>query len=152
MNTELLKDVEEPEVQPAEVTADSVKSPKAGVFVVHPGSIAAHIKERKCKTRGGSSRPPVKRKLASGLSSSRGVRAKNSTSKDDDPILSISDDDEGLSNCFELKDANACHLKISAITPPAWKALPYNREVISLLSENHLRERTETPNVVVFWQ
>ncbi|GKG51078.1 hypothetical protein Tco_0539202, partial [Tanacetum coccineum] len=27
----------------------------------------------------------------------------------------------GLPDCFELKDANACHLKISAITPPAWK-------------------------------
>ncbi|GKA49861.1 hypothetical protein Tco_0742934 [Tanacetum coccineum] len=78
-----------------EVTADSGESLKASVFVVHPGSVAARIKERKCKTRGGSSRPPVKRKLASGSSSSRAVRAKNSASKDDDPILSISDDDEG---------------------------------------------------------
>ncbi|GJX72971.1 retrovirus-related pol polyprotein from transposon TNT 1-94 [Tanacetum coccineum] len=43
--------------------------------------VAARIKERKCKTRGGSSRPPVKRKLASESSSSRAVRAKNSTSE-----------------------------------------------------------------------
>ncbi|GJY34519.1 hypothetical protein Tco_0418988 [Tanacetum coccineum] len=42
-----------------EVTAESGESPKAGVFVVHPGSVAARIKERKCKTRGGSARPPV---------------------------------------------------------------------------------------------
>ncbi|GJW32787.1 hypothetical protein Tco_0052819 [Tanacetum coccineum] len=121
VNTELPKDVEEPEVQPAEITTDSGESPKAGVFIVHPGSVAARIKERKCKTRGGSSRPPVKRKLASGSSSSRVVRAKTSASKDDAPILSISDDDEGLPDCFELKDANACHLKIFAVTPPAWK-------------------------------
>ncbi|GKD97056.1 hypothetical protein Tco_1380953 [Tanacetum coccineum] len=98
---------------------DSGESPKAGVFVVHPGSVAARIKERKCKTRGGSSRPPVKRKLASGSSSSRVIRAKTSASKDDAPILSISDDDKGLPDCFELKDVNAYHLKISAITPPA---------------------------------
>ncbi|GKB56707.1 putative reverse transcriptase domain-containing protein [Tanacetum coccineum] len=32
------------------------------------------------------------------------------------------------------------------------RALPFNREVISLLSENRHRERTGTPNVVVFWQ
>nr|GEV11771.1 hypothetical protein [Tanacetum cinerariifolium] len=44
---------------------------------------------------GGSSSSPVKRKLAFGSSSSRDVRAKTSASKDDAPILSISDDDEG---------------------------------------------------------
>ncbi|GJS02113.1 hypothetical protein Tco_0318621 [Tanacetum coccineum] len=79
------KDVEEPEVQPAKVTADSGESPKAGVFVVHLGSVAARI--RKCKTRGGSLRPPMKRKLASGLSTSRVVRAKTSASKDDAPFF-----------------------------------------------------------------
>ncbi|GKD96068.1 hypothetical protein Tco_1379965, partial [Tanacetum coccineum] len=98
VNMEPPKDVEEPEVQPAEVTADSGESPKAGVFVVHPWSVAARIKERKCKTRGGSARPLVKRKLASGSSSSRVVR---------------------LSDCFKLKDASACHLKIAVITPLA---------------------------------
>ncbi|GKE00397.1 hypothetical protein Tco_1388380 [Tanacetum coccineum] len=67
------KDVEEPEVQPSEVTGDSGGSPKAGVFVVHPRSVAARIKERKCKTRGGSSRPFVKRKLAFGSLSSCAV-------------------------------------------------------------------------------
>ncbi|GJS15312.1 hypothetical protein Tco_0409784 [Tanacetum coccineum] len=74
---------------------DSGESPKAGVFIVHPGSVAARIKERKCKTRGGSSRPTVKRKLASESSSSHAVHAKTSASKDDDPNISISDDDEG---------------------------------------------------------
>ncbi|GJZ16302.1 hypothetical protein Tco_0551979 [Tanacetum coccineum] len=133
VNTEPPKDVKEPEVQPAEVTVDSGESPKAGVFIVHPGSVAARIKERKCKTRGGSSRPPMKRKLASGSSSSRAVRAKTSASKDDAPFLSISDDDEGLPDCFELKDANACHLKISAITPPAWKGHLDNQMDLELL-------------------
>nr|GEZ48323.1 hypothetical protein [Tanacetum cinerariifolium] len=123
VNTELPKDSKEPEVQPAEIIANSGESLKASVFVVHPGSVAARIKERKCKMRGGSSRPPVKRKVASGSLSTRVVRAKTSASKDDAPIISISDDDEGLLDCFELKDANACHLKIFAITPPAWKVI-----------------------------
>nr|GEV94890.1 hypothetical protein [Tanacetum cinerariifolium] len=95
VNTELPKDVKEPEVQPTEITADSGESLKAGVFIVNPGSVAARIKERKCKTREGSSRPHIKRKLAFGSSSSRVVHAKTSASKDDALILSISDNDEG---------------------------------------------------------
>ncbi|GJW30838.1 hypothetical protein Tco_0047713 [Tanacetum coccineum] len=135
VNTKLPKDVEEPEVQLAEVIADSGESPKAGVFVVHRGSVAARIKERKCKTRGGSSRPHVKRKLAFGSSSSHVLRAKNSASKDDDPILSISDDNEGLPDCFELKDANAYHLKTSAITPLAWKVNRRAREFLQVIKK-----------------
>ncbi|GKC27468.1 hypothetical protein Tco_1034762 [Tanacetum coccineum] len=92
VNTKPLKANEEPEIQPVE-----------------------------CKTRGGSSRPPVKRKLASGSSTFRATRAKTSSSKDDAPFLTVSDDDEGLPDVSELKDAAACHLKISAITPPAGK-------------------------------
>ncbi|GKE86017.1 hypothetical protein Tco_1559759, partial [Tanacetum coccineum] len=60
------------------------------------------IRGRKCKTRGGSSRPPVKRKLAFGSSTSRTVHAKASKLKDDTPVLSIFDDDEGLEDCLEL--------------------------------------------------
>ncbi|GJZ53338.1 hypothetical protein Tco_0608223 [Tanacetum coccineum] len=133
VNTEPPKDVEEPEVQLAEVNADSGESPKVGVFVVHPESVVACIKERKCKTRGGSSRPLVKRKLASRSSSSRAVRAKTSASKDDSLFLSISDDDEGLPDCFELRDANACHLKIFTITPLAWKGHLDNQIDLELL-------------------
>ncbi|GJV17793.1 hypothetical protein Tco_1363116 [Tanacetum coccineum] len=133
VNTEPPKDVEELEIQPAEVTADSRESPKAGVFVVHLGSVAARIKERKCKTRGGFARPPVKRKLASGSSSSRAMRAKNFASKDDAPFLPISDDNEGLPDCFELKDASVCHLKIAAITLPAWKGHLDNKMDLELL-------------------
>ncbi|GKD76430.1 hypothetical protein Tco_1339051 [Tanacetum coccineum] len=120
-NIEPLKANEEPEVQPVEVTAESGGSPKPELFVIHLGSIGAQIKDRKCKTRGGSSRPPVKRKLAFGSSTSRATRAKTSSLKDDAPFLTVSDDDEGLPDVLELKDANACHLKISAITPLAWK-------------------------------
>ncbi|GKE67845.1 hypothetical protein Tco_1522006, partial [Tanacetum coccineum] len=87
VNTEPLKANEEPDIQPIE------------------------IKDRKCKTRGGSSRPHVKRKLASGSSTSRATRAKTSSSKDDAHFLIVSDDDEGLPDVFELKDAVACHLK-----------------------------------------
>ncbi|GJZ21444.1 hypothetical protein Tco_0558483 [Tanacetum coccineum] len=74
------------------------RSLKPELFVVHPRSVAARIKDRKCKTRGGSLRPP-----------------------DDARFLTVSDDDEGLPDVLELKDATACHLKIFAITPPAWK-------------------------------
>ncbi|GKE49198.1 hypothetical protein Tco_1480456, partial [Tanacetum coccineum] len=78
-------------------------------------------------------RPPVKRKLASRSSCSRVVRAKNFASKDDAHFLPISDDDEGLSDCFELKDASACHLKIAAITSLAWKAHLDNQMDLELL-------------------
>nr|GEV31443.1 hypothetical protein [Tanacetum cinerariifolium] len=133
VNTEPPKDVEEPEVQPTEVTVDSGESLKADVFVVHPGSVDAHIKERKCKTRGGSSRPLIKRKLAFEPSSSHVMCAKTYASKDDAHFLSISDDDEGLLDCFKLKNANACHLKIYAITPPAWKGHLDNQMDLELL-------------------
>ncbi|GJR49157.1 hypothetical protein Tco_1317260 [Tanacetum coccineum] len=121
VNTKPLKADQELVIQPAEVTADSGESPKPGLFVAHPGSVAARIKGRKCKTRRGSSRPPVKRKLAPGSSTSRATRAKTSSSKEDVPFLTVSDDDEGLPDVLELKDTTACHLKISAITPLAWK-------------------------------
>ncbi|GJT59204.1 hypothetical protein Tco_1002737 [Tanacetum coccineum] len=68
---------------------------------------------------GGSSRPPIKRKLAPGSSTSRAIRAMTYSLKDDVPYLIVSDDDKGLPDVLELKDATACHLKISAITPPA---------------------------------
>ncbi|GKA67737.1 hypothetical protein Tco_0767654 [Tanacetum coccineum] len=53
--------------------------------------------------------------------------------EDDTPVLSISDDDEGLKDCLELKDATAWHLKISAITPPAWKGFLDNHPDVDLL-------------------
>nr|GEW81992.1 hypothetical protein [Tanacetum cinerariifolium] len=128
----------EPEVQPIEVIVDSGESPKVGVFVVHLRSVAARIKDKKCKTRRGSSRPPVKRKLAFESSSSHAMRSKTFASKDDALFLSISDNDEDkflvrLLDCFELKDANACHLKIFAITPPAWKCHLDNQIDLELL-------------------
>ncbi|GJR50803.1 hypothetical protein Tco_1401324 [Tanacetum coccineum] len=96
VNTKPLKADEELVIQPAKVMADSRECPKPEVFVVHPRSVAARIKDRKCKTRGGSSRPPVKRKLAPGSSTSRATCAKTSSSKDDVPFLTVSDDDEDV--------------------------------------------------------
>ncbi|GJT88247.1 hypothetical protein Tco_1069964, partial [Tanacetum coccineum] len=133
INIEPLRADEEPILQPAEVTTDYGGSPKPELFVVHPGSVAARIKDRKCKARGGSSKPHVKRKLASGSSNSRATRAKTSTSKDDVPFLTVSHDDEGLSDVLELKDATACHLKISAITLLAWKNHLDNHMDVKLL-------------------
>ncbi|GJY40512.1 hypothetical protein Tco_0427782 [Tanacetum coccineum] len=150
VNTKPPKDVEEPEVLPTKVTADSRESSKASVFVLHPGSVATRIKERKCKIRGGSSRPPVKRKLASESSSSRAVRTKTSASKDDAPFLSISNDDEGLPDCFELKDANAYHLKISAITLPAWRGHLDSKMDLELLNlhDHSYAQQAVVDNVV----
>ncbi|GKF55925.1 hypothetical protein Tco_0166265, partial [Tanacetum coccineum] len=81
---------------------DSGENPKPELFVVHPGSVAAWIKDRKCKTRGWSSRPLVKRKLAYGSSTSHATRAKTSSSKDDAPFLTVSDNDEGRISFFNL--------------------------------------------------
>nr|GEW02895.1 hypothetical protein [Tanacetum cinerariifolium] len=72
-----------------EVMTDSKEIPKPKVFVVYPGSVAARIKDRKCKTRGWSSRPPVKRKLAPRSSTSRATRAKTFSSKDDVPFMTV---------------------------------------------------------------
>ncbi|GJT81489.1 hypothetical protein Tco_1055831 [Tanacetum coccineum] len=91
VNTKPLKANKEPDIQLVEVTTDSR----------------------------GSLKPELK--LASGSSTSRATRSKTSSSKEDDPLLTVFDDDEGLPDVLELKDANACHLKISAITPLAWK-------------------------------
>ncbi|GKB98529.1 hypothetical protein Tco_0984666 [Tanacetum coccineum] len=51
----------------------------------------------KCKSRGGSSRPPVKRKIAPRSSTSHATHAKTSSLMDDAPFLTVSDDDDGLS-------------------------------------------------------
>ncbi|GJZ76849.1 hypothetical protein Tco_0641521 [Tanacetum coccineum] len=146
VNTEPLKADKELVIQPAKVTEDSRESPKPELFVVHPGSVAARIKDMKCKTRGGSSRPPVKRKPAPGFSTSRATRAMTSSSKEDVPFLTVSDDDEGLLDVLELKDATACHLKIFAITPLAWKNHLDNHLDLELLD---LHDRCYARQVVV---
>nr|GEX05498.1 hypothetical protein [Tanacetum cinerariifolium] len=52
----------------------------------------------------------------------------------------------GLLDCFELKDANACHLKISAIILPAWKGHLDNQMDLELLD---LHDRCYTRQAVV---
>ncbi|GJV85188.1 ribonuclease H-like domain-containing protein [Tanacetum coccineum] len=88
--------------------------------VIHAGSVARRIKDRKCRTRG-SSKPSIKHRLDQGGSSSRATRQKTSPSKADSPFLTISNDEEGLPDVLELQDANACHRKISNITRLAWR-------------------------------
>nr|GEZ16533.1 hypothetical protein [Tanacetum cinerariifolium] len=131
---------------PFELEQETFEPERGPVFVVHPGSVAARVKERKCNTRGGSLRSPIKRKLASGLLSSRAMRAKTFASQDDPSFLSISDNDEGLPDCFKLKESNACHLKISAITLPAWKGHLDNQIDLELLD---LHDRCYTRQAVV---
>ncbi|GJQ89158.1 hypothetical protein Tco_0000297 [Tanacetum coccineum] len=46
-----------------------------------------------------------------GSSSSRATRANTTSSKDSSPLLTISNDDEGLPNVLELQHTNAYHLK-----------------------------------------
>ncbi|GKB21646.1 hypothetical protein Tco_0855569, partial [Tanacetum coccineum] len=74
--------------------------------------------------------------LFPGFSTSRATRAKTSSSKDDAPFLIVSDDDEVL----ELKDATACHLKISAITHPAWKNHLDNHKDVELHDRCYARQ------------
>ncbi|GKB08263.1 hypothetical protein Tco_0836547 [Tanacetum coccineum] len=85
--------------------ADYKESPKPKVFVVHPGSVAARIKDRK-----------------------------------------LSNDDKGLPDVHELKDATAYHLKIFAITPPAWKNHLDNHMDVELLD---VHDRCYARQVVV---
>nr|GEU78514.1 hypothetical protein [Tanacetum cinerariifolium] len=93
---------EELVIQPTEFTTDSKESSKPELFVVHSGSVATWIKDRMCKTRGGLSRPHVKRKLALGSLTSCATRAKTSSLKDNVPFLTVSDDDKETIN----KDTN----------------------------------------------
>ncbi|GJW38919.1 hypothetical protein Tco_0064764 [Tanacetum coccineum] len=93
-----------------EVIADFGGSLKPELFVVYPGSVAAWIKDMKCKTRGGSSRPPVERKLAPGSSTSHATRAKTSSSKGDAPFLTVSDEDEDRLSFFNLPCIRSCEL------------------------------------------
>ncbi|GJZ21257.1 retrovirus-related pol polyprotein from transposon TNT 1-94 [Tanacetum coccineum] len=76
VNIEPLMTDEKPVLQPTEATAYSGGSPKHELFVVHPGSVADRIKNKKCKTRGGSSMPPIKRRLTPGSLTTRATRAK----------------------------------------------------------------------------
>ncbi|GKF44354.1 hypothetical protein Tco_0130906 [Tanacetum coccineum] len=99
INTEPLKANKEHVIQPVEVTADSRESTKPKLFFVHPGSVAARIKDRKC-----------------------------------------------LSDVLELKDATASHLKISTITPPAWKNHLDNHMDVELLD---LHDRCYATQAVV---
>ncbi|GJW71415.1 hypothetical protein Tco_0128332 [Tanacetum coccineum] len=93
----------------------SINTEPSVEYVIHPGSVAARIRERKCRTIGGSLKPPVKRKLVQRASTSRSTRAKAAASKDDSSFLTIFDDDEGLPDCLELENANACHLKVLVV-------------------------------------
>ncbi|GKA17475.1 hypothetical protein Tco_0697312 [Tanacetum coccineum] len=111
INAETPLTIVEATEQLVENTTDSGGSPQSKKLVIHTGCVAGRINERKCKTRGGSSRPPIKRKLVQGTSCLRSSRVKTSHQIHSSFVV-ISDDDE---------DATACHLKISAITPPAWK-------------------------------
>nr|GEZ18819.1 hypothetical protein [Tanacetum cinerariifolium] len=84
-----------PTGQLGENTDDSWGSSLLEQLVIHTGSVATRIKERKSTS------------------------AKVAASKDDSSFLTISDDDEGFPDVLELQNANACHLKIFAITPLA---------------------------------
>nr|GEX82463.1 hypothetical protein [Tanacetum cinerariifolium] len=75
--------------QLVENTTISGDSPRSEQLVIHPGSVASRIRERKCRTRRGSLKPSVKHKLVQGASSLRSTRAKDATLKDDSPFLTI---------------------------------------------------------------
>ncbi|GJQ91864.1 hypothetical protein Tco_0003003 [Tanacetum coccineum] len=114
INTEPPVAKTEPTAQLVENIADLEDSLHPEHLMIHPGSVEARIRERKFRTRGGSLKRPVKHKLVQGASTSRSTHAMAATSRS-----TILDDGEGLPDCLELENANACHLKVSAITPPA---------------------------------
>ncbi|GJX99605.1 hypothetical protein Tco_0356624 [Tanacetum coccineum] len=75
----------------------------------------------------------MKCKLTQGSSSSRATRIKTISSKYASPLLTIFDDDKGLPDVLELQNANACYLKVFAITPPTWKNHLVNHLDVELL-------------------
>ncbi|GJT50028.1 hypothetical protein Tco_0976185 [Tanacetum coccineum] len=96
--------------QLVENTANSGGSSRQEKLVIHTGSVARRIKERKCRTKGWICEAARQAKTGA-----RSLLFKVCSSKDfpqaDSPFVSISNNDE---------DATACYLNISAITPPAW--------------------------------
>nr|GEU51152.1 hypothetical protein [Tanacetum cinerariifolium] len=94
--------------QLVENTADSGDSSCQKQLMNHPKSVAARIKDSKCRTRGRSSKPHVKHRLVQGDLSTRATRAKTVSSKDDSPFLIICDDDEGsCRQCRQSKVSRA---------------------------------------------
>ncbi|GKC82689.1 hypothetical protein Tco_1138406 [Tanacetum coccineum] len=109
INTKHLKAEKELVIQPVEVMADFRESPKPKLFVVHPGSVAANLKDRQCKTRKGSSRPPIKIKLAPRSSTPCVTRAKTFSSKGEVSFLTVSDDDES-DNAINSRSRELLHV------------------------------------------
>ncbi|GKC73681.1 hypothetical protein Tco_1119564 [Tanacetum coccineum] len=105
-------------------TANSGDSPRQEKLVIHPGSVAARIKDRKYSTGGGSLKPPVQRMLVYDAS----FRATR------------------LPDVLDLQNANACHFKVFAITPPSWKNNLNNQLDVELLD---LHDRCYARHVVV---
>ncbi|GJU27314.1 hypothetical protein Tco_1165935 [Tanacetum coccineum] len=102
-------------------TRDSEGSPTRGKApTMRSGSVAERMKNRKCRTKG-STKPLVKRRLVQAGSSSRATHQKTSPSKVEFAFLTISYDEERLSDVPELQNVTACHLMISNITHPSWK-------------------------------
>ncbi|GKD67637.1 hypothetical protein Tco_1321727, partial [Tanacetum coccineum] len=88
INTEPPATKADPTKQLVENMTDSRDSPAyQQKLVIHFRSVAARIKDRKCKTRG-SSKPHVKRRLVQAGSSSRATR-KETSPKADYPFLTI---------------------------------------------------------------
>ncbi|GJU35088.1 hypothetical protein Tco_1183442 [Tanacetum coccineum] len=94
INTEPPITVAKTTKQLVENTADSGGSPHQEKLVIHTVSVAGRIKERKCRIRGRSARPPVKRKLVQGASSSKSARQKTSPQADT-PV-----EEESIDNAF----------------------------------------------------
>nr|GEX13144.1 putative reverse transcriptase domain-containing protein [Tanacetum cinerariifolium] len=114
-------------------------------LVIHPGSVAARIKDKKCRTRG-FSKTTVKHRLVQGAPSSRATRQKTTSLQDDSPFLTISDDDEVFPDVLELQNASSYHLKISNINPLAYRGHLDNQLDVELLN---LHDRCYARQVVV---
>nr|GEX09230.1 ribonuclease H-like domain-containing protein [Tanacetum cinerariifolium] len=118
------------------ITIDFGGSPKGDTFVVQVVSVAARIRERKCKTRRDSSRPPVKRKVASGSSTSRTVCANASTLKDDSSVLSIYEDDKDNHLDLDLLDLpDRCYARQAVVDNAVNKRSRKLLDVIEKLRE-----------------
>nr|GEY90577.1 hypothetical protein [Tanacetum cinerariifolium] len=133
INTEPPTKVAEPTGQLVENTTDSRDSSRQEKLVIHSRSVAARIRDQKCRTKG-SSKPHVKRRLVQAGFSLRATH-RNTYSQADSFFLPF---------MMMLKNAYACHLKIFAITPPAWRGHLDNQldaELLDLYDRYYAREK-----------
>ncbi|GKC13638.1 hypothetical protein Tco_1010420 [Tanacetum coccineum] len=103
--------------------------------------------DRKCRTRGGYSKPPVKRILVQGSFSSRATRQKTVSLNDDSPFLTISDDGEELLDLYDRCYARQAVVD-NAVNQRAWELIKAKCEAAMADFDNNLAVKVLREKIV----